>query len=151
MGMVKRINKEKMKQLLRFGLVGLSGVGVNLMVFSTALWGGAGYQLAAVAAFLAAVSHNFYWNARWTFRLLAETNHKLFSRYLWFVAISAVCLLLNLNFLTVFIDQWRMPPILAQIGAVLAVGLVNFWLQAKMTFRGVAATMDKSGKAVGNG
>ncbi len=140
-----------MRQLLRFGLVGASGVGVNLAVFSTALWADAGYQAAAVAAFLVAVSHNFYWNARWTFRLLAQTNKRMFTRYLWFVGISAVCLLLNLRVLSMLIDDWRLPPVAAQIGAVVVVGFVNFWLQARMTFRGAAPALANSDKAVDNG
>ncbi len=149
--MVNAIKKEQMKQLVRFGLVGASGVGVNLAVFSAALGLGAGYQAAAVAAFLVAVSHNFYWNARWTFRLLAQTNKKMFTRYLWFVGISAVCLLLNLSALSVLIDNWRLPPVAAQVGAVLTVGVVNFWLQARMTFRGIGPALVEREKAVNNG
>ena len=104
-----------------------------------------------VAAFLVAVSHNFYWNARWTFRLLAQTNKKMFTRYLWVVGISAVCLLLNLSALSVLIDNWRLPPVAAQVGAVLTVGVVNFWLQARMTFRGIGPALVEREKAVNNG
>ena len=148
--MVSRINKDTVKQFLRFGLVGLSGVAVNLTVFSVCLAVGTDYQTAAVVAFLLAVSHNFYWNARWTFRLLAGAKRSMLSRYLYFVLISAGCLFLNLRFLAVLVEAWELSPLLAQVGAVLAVGAINFWLQSVLTFKGAEAVA-RADKAVSNG
>ena len=123
---------------------------VNLIVFSLALASGGEYHTAAVGAFLIAVSHNFYWNARWTFRLLAKSNGRMLPRYLYFVLISGACLLLNLSFLSILIDHWRLSPVIAQTGAVLAVGAVNFWLQSILTFRGIKTAASVEEKAVSN-
>ena len=149
MGLVSRINKDTVRQFLRFGLVGISGVAVNLTAFSVCLAAGADYQTAAIVAFLLAVSHNFYWNARWTFRLLAMAKRSLLSRYACFVLISAGCLFLNLRFLTILIEAWALSPLLAQVGAVLAVGAINFWLQSVLTFKGADAAI-RAQKAVSN-
>ena len=56
-------------QLIRFGCVGASGYAVNLVVFTAAVHGaGFGYVLAAVMAFIVALTNNFFWNRAWTFR-----------------------------------------------------------------------------------
>ena len=139
-----------MRQFFRFSLVGLSGVAVNLTVLSLVLVGGGEYHTAAIGAFLTAASHNFYWNARWTFRLLAKKNGSMLFRYLCFVSISGACLLLNLYFLSIMIDRWQLSPIIAQTGVVLAVGVVNFWLQSVLTFRGGKTSVSVEAKAVSN-
>ena len=54
--------------LVRFALVGASGYVVNLAVFALAVHAlGFDYRVAAVLAFLVAVTNNFVWNRRWTF------------------------------------------------------------------------------------
>ena len=147
---MRRITKEKIQQLFRFALVGLSGVVVNLMVFSLAIANGVEYHTAAIGAFLTAVSHNFYWNARWTFRILARTYGRIIFRYLCFVLISAACLFFNLQFLSVMIEQWQISPLAAQTGAVLTVGAANFWLQSILTFKGVKTDLRTADRVVGN-
>src|SRR3954449_3034924 len=55
-------------QLAKFGIVGGSGYLINLAVF--ALLAGVfdvHHLVAAVGAFLVAVSNNFFWNRHWTF------------------------------------------------------------------------------------
>ena len=74
----------------------------------------------------------------------------MLSRYLYFVLISAGCLFLNLRFLAVLVEAWELSPLLAQVGAVLAVGAINFWLQSVLTFKGAEA-VTRADKAVSNG
>jgi dolichol-phosphate mannosyltransferase len=55
-------------QLVRFAAVGASGYAVNLGVFTLLVHvAGVDYKLAAVAAFLVALTNNFVWNRAWTF------------------------------------------------------------------------------------
>src|SRR5690349_1190137 len=55
-------------QLMRFAAVGASGYVVNLVVFTVLVHGAAvDYKLAAVAAFVVALTNNFVWNRSWTF------------------------------------------------------------------------------------
>jgi dolichol-phosphate mannosyltransferase len=56
-------------QLARFGLVGGSGLVVNLVVFAVVHGSaGLGHTAAATAAWLVAVCNNFLLNRHWTFR-----------------------------------------------------------------------------------
>ena len=55
-------------QLVRFAVVGASGYVVNLAVFTVCVHGlSLDYRLAALVAFLVAVTNNFVWNRHWTF------------------------------------------------------------------------------------
>jgi dolichol-phosphate mannosyltransferase len=56
------------KQLIRFLCVGTSGYIVNLATFAVCVHVvGIDYRVAAVLAFLAGCSNNFWWNRHWTF------------------------------------------------------------------------------------
>ncbi len=81
-------------QLLRFGLVGVSGYVINLGVFALLLQAlSLHYALAAVGAFVVAVSSNFYWNRHWTFR--ASNGHAGFQAIRFFT-VSICALGINL-------------------------------------------------------
>ena len=88
-------------QLLRFGLVGVSGYVINLGVFALLLQAfSLHYALAAVGAFIVAVSSNFYWNRHWTFR--ASNGHAGFQAIRFFT-VSICALGINLLVLEVLI------------------------------------------------
>ena len=81
-------------QLLRFGLVGVSGYVVNLGVFALLTQAlSLHHALAAVGAFCVAVLSNFYWNRHWTFR--ASTGHAGFQAIRFFT-VSLAALAVNL-------------------------------------------------------
>ena len=76
-----------LKMLLKFGFIGLTGVGINMAVYLAALYVGCHYILAALLAFLVAVTSNFFWNVRWTFKGRA-TGTSIRRKYITFVTIS---------------------------------------------------------------
>ncbi len=81
-------------QLLRFGLVGVSGYVVNLGVFALLTQAlSLHHALAAVGAFCVAVLSNFYWNRHWTFR--ASNGHAGFQAIRFFT-VSLAALAVNL-------------------------------------------------------
>lgn len=114
-------------QLLRFAIVGVSGYVVNLAVFALALHGaGADYRLAAIAAFGVAVSNNFLWNRRWTFR--AETGgavpaHHQAARFL---VVSVCAFLVGLVLLTGLVELGGVAELPAQAIAIIAVTPISF-------------------------
>lgn len=66
-GLVQRLAQKKgVRQLVKFCIVGVSSLTIDLLVFNLLLdhvapiW-------ALSAAFVAGVSNSFYWNSRWTF------------------------------------------------------------------------------------
>ena len=114
-------------QLFQFGVVGGSGYVINLIVFAlltevTEIH----HVLAAVAAFVVAVSNNFVLNRVWTFRQQgAREDHAGFQAARFFV-VSLVGLAVNLIVLTVLVDGFDAPELPAQAIAVAVAMPVNF-------------------------
>jgi len=113
-------------QLLRFGVVGVSGYVVNLAVFALALnSGGMSYLLAATVAFLAAVSNNFLWNRRWTFKR-DEHHRPVHHQAARFLTVSVVAFLAGLGLLAALVEGAGMPEVPAQAVAIVAVTPLSF-------------------------
>jgi len=119
-------------QLFKFGLVGGSGYFANLIVFAllTALLD-VHHLLAAVAAFVVAVSNNFYWNRHWTFAAGDGAVHFQAPRFL---VVSVVGLIINLAVLEALVASGSVGELLAQAIAVAVVMPFNFVLNRIWTF-----------------
>jgi dolichol-phosphate mannosyltransferase len=84
-------------ELLKFSVVGATGYAVNLVVYVSLLDGfGVPYIPAAVCSFVAAVSNNYFWNRRWTFK---HRRGHVYYQGMRFLAVSVAALLMNLAIL----------------------------------------------------
>ena len=111
-------------QLVKFGLVGLSGYAVNLAVFALLTEAVSLHHIpAAIAAFCVAVSNNFWWNREWTFD--AGDGHAGFQAARFF-AVSVVGLGLNLGLLELLVTGAELDELPAQALAVAMAMPVNF-------------------------
>jgi putative flippase GtrA len=111
-------------QLVRFGVVGASGYVVNLAVFALLVHGaGVDYRLAAVAAFVVALSNNFLWNRLWTFR--ASDGHAGFQAAR-FCVVSLVAFGFNLVVLYALVEGLGASEVPAQAFAIAAATPLNF-------------------------
>lgn len=110
-------------QLLRFAVVGASGYAINLAVFAL-LVGPVGFHhaLAAIGAFIVAVTNNFFWNRRWTFASTGDVP----LQALRFFTVSIVALGVNLALLDLLVGPASLAPLLAQAVAVAVATPVNF-------------------------
>ncbi|MEL6229729.1 MAG: glycosyltransferase [Cyanobacteria bacterium J06627_3] len=130
-------------RFLRFGLVGLSGVFVDMVVLyllsdpSTLAWG---LTRSKILAGEVAILNNFLWNDAWTFADVARSQQGMAARVKRFLKFNAVCLsglvlnvlLLNLIFNVVFGQQYRY---LANLVAIAVVTAWNFWMNLKLSWR----------------
>lgn len=110
-------------QLAKFGIVGGSGYLINLAVF--ALLAGpleVHHLLAAVGAFLVAVSNNFFWNRHWTFGPGENPAHFQAAR---FFVVSVASLGVNLIVLEMLLSG-GMGELPAQAIAVAVAMPFNF-------------------------
>ncbi len=117
---------ENWAQLLRFGLVGGSGYVVNLIAF--AILTGAGdlhHIVAAIGAFLVAVTNNFVWNRMWTFRAEAPGRRPA-HQGMRFLTVSVVGLGVNLAILEALVTGADLGELPAQAIAVAVAMPVNF-------------------------
>jgi putative flippase GtrA len=118
-------------QLLRFSLVGASGYIVNLIVYTTAVESvGAHYELGALAAFLVAVTNNYFLNRQWTFMPTGRSMREEATRF-FIVSVSAF--LLNAGLLALLVEG-GVAEVPAQVCALAVVAPVTFTLNRIWTF-----------------
>ena len=136
-GLIRRVHlgtKEPANwvQLFHFAVVGGSGYVVNLIVF-TLLAKGAdmNHLLAAVGAFVVAVTNNFLLNRHWTFA--AGDGHAGFQAMRFF-AVSIAALTINLIALEALVSEASLGDLPAQAIAVAIAMPFNFLGNKLWTF-----------------
>jgi dolichol-phosphate mannosyltransferase len=117
---------------MRFALVGASGYIVNLGAFALLVHrAGIDPPAAAALAFLLAVTNNFSWNRRWTFRAAGPGAVRQAARFLVVAAIAAAA---SLAILIVLLDALDVDAIVAQAAATIAVTPMSFLGNRLWTF-----------------
>ncbi len=133
--------KFPLARFVRFGLVGLSGVVVDMVLLyllSDPTMLGWGLTRSKILASEVAIVNNFCWNDRWTFRDLAGSQtgkRQVLRRFLKFNAICLLGVVLNVLILNLLYNAlgWN-----RYVGNFVAIGLVtawNFWINLKLSWR----------------
>ncbi|MDC6166121.1 GtrA family protein [Paucibacter sp. XJ19-41] len=124
------------RQLLRYGIVGLSSnaLGYLLYLGLTAL--GLGPKLAMSLLYLVGVLQTFVFNRRWTFGH-GGGHGPAFGRYL---AAYGLGYLLNLAVLYLLVDRWGQPHAIVQAVMIFVLAGLLFVLQKFWVFRVPAST-----------
>jgi putative flippase GtrA len=111
-------------QLVKFCLVGGSGYIVNLSVFALCVKALELHHLAAAtAAFVVAVTNNFWWNRHWTFR--ARRGHAGFQAARFF-AVSVAAFLFAASILELLVSVAGVSELPAQAISIVAATPLNF-------------------------
>ena len=120
-------------RFLAFNVVGLGGVGVQLLSLFLLTRAGLHYLPATAAAVSLSVVHNFVWHRCWTWRERPGGRVKTFVRFA--LANGAVSLAGNLGVMATLVSGAGMNPIAANLAAIVVCGLLNFWLGDAIVFR----------------
>jgi dolichol-phosphate mannosyltransferase len=129
------------KRFFKFGLVGFSGVFVDMVIFyllSDASTLGWGLTRSKIIAAEVAVLNNFLWNDLWTFRDLAQQQfgrRKLIKRFVKFNLICLVGIGLNLIILNLLYNYLGVNKYIANLIAIAIVTIWNFWFNLKLSWR----------------
>ena len=120
-------------QLIKFCAVGTSGYVVNLCVFAVCV----GlldlhHLIAATAAFVVAVTNNFWWNRRWTFR--ARGGHAGFQAARFFT-VSIAAFLFAAAMLELLVSVVGVDELPAQAISIVAATPLNFIGNKMWSFR----------------
>ena len=127
------------KRFLRFGLVGFSGVFVDLGVFyllRTVL--GLGLTRSAILSSEVAIVNNFLWNDLWTFGDISrhqKGKRQQFRRFLKFNVVCLSGLVLNVLIVNFLFNILGINEYIAKLVAIALVTLWNFWFNLKLSWR----------------
>ncbi len=136
---ILRFARWPMGKFLRFGIVGFSGVFVNMGVLYV-LRHSFNLELTRsliVAAELAIIS-NFFWNDLWTFGDVSKRQpgkRQRFKRLLKFNVICLMGLIMNVLLVNLLFNYFGMNEYLANLIAIAAVTMWNFWINTKLSWR----------------
>ncbi len=139
LGRLRRKFQFPLGRFLRFGLVGLSGLAVDmsaLYLFFDVL--GLGLTRSAILAAELAIVNNFIWNDRWTFSDLAQHQPEwrmVFKRFLKFNIVCVMGLILKILLLNAFFNGLHINAYAANLLAIAIVTFWNFWINLKLSWR----------------
>jgi putative flippase GtrA len=120
-------------QLIKFCAVGASGYVVNLSVFALCVEVlDLHHLVAALAAFVVAVTNNFWWNRNWTFR--ARGGHAGFQAARFFT-VSVAAFLFAALVLELLVSVAELPKLPSQAIAVVVATPLNFIGNKMWSFR----------------
>ncbi|MEL6160218.1 MAG: GtrA family protein [Cyanobacteria bacterium J06623_5] len=154
----RRLQLLPVGRFLRFGIVGFSGLFVDLAVYSILLeYVGLPLYISNNLAIEAAIINNFLWNDAWTFADVAQSQQGWRARFQRFYKFNLVCLagaalqnvILTLVLRVPIVSQ--LPALAGQFTAadwaenadkyfakIVAIALIifwNFWLNLKLSWR----------------
>ena len=134
---------------LRFAVVGLGGVAIDLGVFALVHnWFGLGLTLSAIISTEVAIINNFLWNDVWTFGDVSKNQPAISQRLQRFFKFNRICsfrLILNGLIVNRLVDILGMNKYFAKLVAIACVTLWNFWLNTTLNWR---VRIDKNGTQV---
>jgi dolichol-phosphate mannosyltransferase len=136
-----RLSLLPVQRFIQFGLVGLSGVVVDmglLYLLSDPTMLNFPLTRSKILASETAIINNFIWNDLWTFRDISGKQKgwkKQIKRFLKFNVICLAGLILNVLFLNLFYNVFGINRYVANFMAIVIVTLWNFWLNLKLSWR----------------
>ncbi|MEH2408819.1 glycosyltransferase [Nostoc sp.] len=128
-------------RFLRFGLVGFSGVFVDMTVLyllsdpTTLAWPVTGSKIIAGEI---AILNNFLWNDAWTFADVSARQQEWHQRLKRFLKFNAICLgglVLNVLILNLVLHFLIPNPYIANLIAIAVATIWNFWINLKLSWR----------------
>jgi putative flippase GtrA len=126
-----------LRELGRFGFVGVVQNCLNIAIFGLAIAVGAQYLVAAGLAAGAALTVSYVMNRTWTFRgVFRGTHGHELPRY---VVAFGCAVLLGIAILAVLVEGVGMPELLAQGVSILIVAPLSYFAQRTWIFRRSAA------------
>jgi len=123
---------------LKFNIVGIIGIGAQLLVLSVLKTGfGFDYLAATFIAVEAAVLHNFAWHERWTWVERTRLRSAgVVGRLLRFhLANGLISIAGNLLLMWFFVSKLHLHYFLANVVAIGTCSILNFFASDRLVFR----------------
>ena len=137
------------QRFLRFNGVGVIGFALQLGVLALLVRLGVHYLAATALAVEAAVLHNFLWHERWTWRDRPAAGRARLARLGRFHLLNGmVSIAGNVILMRLLVGEVGLPPLLANVIAVLACAVINYFASDRMVFDTSAAERSVSATKV---
>ncbi len=126
-------------RFLRFGVVGFSGVFIDMGVFYLLrTMFGLGLTRSTMFSSEIAIFNNFLWNDIWTFRDLAKAQQGKRQRLRRFLKFNLICfsgLVINTLIVNLLFNAFHVNEYVAKLIAIAIVTFWNFWFNLKLSWR----------------
>jgi len=123
----------------RFILVGLSGMAIDLLIFYFLISQGTRLGSAHMGSFVVATVTNFALNYRWTFRGEAHTDLNIPHRYLRFLLVALMALMIRGGVLVLLVQVLGLSAAAAIVPAIVITAGVNYLGSAFYVFASTAS------------
>lgn len=134
-----RLARWPLARFFRFGLVGFSGVFIDMGAFYLLRnFVGLGLTRGAIMSAELAIINNFLWNDLWTFRDISRRQpgkRRLLIRLFKFNLVCLAGLVLHILILNLLYNFLGMNQYLAKLIAIIVVTFWNFWINLKLSWR----------------
>jgi dolichol-phosphate mannosyltransferase len=131
------IRLQSFRTFIKFAIVGTTGVGVNIGVFTLLLAAGISKFLASPIAIETSIVSNFLLNNYWTFRW-RKTRDRVRIKGLKFNVVSLVALAVSYTtFVALTFTYPQLSPQIPQFIGIIPAMLVNYFLNSYWTFKHV--------------
>ena len=137
-----RIRFKSSERMMKFGLVGGSGIIVNLGMFTCSKYLFNLFHALSDTTLLASslfgdeisIVYNFILNHKWTFKDVTNDDH-IILKLLKFHAITIISVIINNSVLFILYKQLQVPDVLAKFIGIIVAFLWNYFFNAKWTWR----------------
>lgn len=136
-----RLSLGPIARFFRFGIVGLSGVFVDMAILyllSDPTTLGLPLTRSKIIASEFAIINNFLWNDFWTFADISSRQPGKRQRIERLVKFNIICLaglVLNISIVNLFFNILHINEYVAKLIAIAAVTVWNFWINLKLSWR----------------
>lgn len=122
----------KYRELVVYCLIGCTGAGMDFVVYTLlTAWAGMHYQLANFLSVSFGIINNFFWNCYFNFK----TKDRIWRRLISFYTVGMFGWALSALLLWVFIEQMGVNTLIAKLGTIVVVTMVQFGLNKFITFK----------------
>jgi len=136
-----RIRFKSIERMIKFALVGGSGIVVNLGMFSSIKYLFSIYHASSDTTLLLSslcgdeisIIYNFILNHKWTFKDTANDDH-IIIKLLKFHAITIISVMINNSILFILYKMLGIPDILAKFIGILVAFVWNYFFNARWTW-----------------
>lgn len=122
------------RRAISFGLVGLSGIGVQFLVSSTLMLGPMNFEHALPFAVVAAASSNYLINNALTFRFQRLKRLRLLQGLVKFLLVASLPILANVGLASAFYTYIAHDTIWAQLAGIVVVFIWNYAASSKFVW-----------------